>query len=188
MAQSVKIAIIVGSLRKESINLKLARAVAKLGEAEFESTIAPINDLPLYDQDLEKQFPPAAEKLKTQIEQADAVLIVTPEYNRSMPGSLKNAIDWASRPYGKNAFAKKAVALIGASPGSIGTACAQQSLRPIFGYLDAMLFGQPEVYIQFKEGLIDENGEIANDKTKEFLRDFVQKFTFWVKQHQTAAA
>jgi len=185
MAQS-KVAVIVGSLRKDSMNLKLAKALAKLGQSHFDMKFVQIGDLPLFSQDLENPMPPQVARLKKEIEEADGVIFVTPEYNRGMPGPLKNAIDWASRPYGKNSFARKPAALCGASPGAIGTACSQHNLRPTLDYLDVVLMGQPEVYFQFKEGAIDAEGTIASDETKKFLQKFVDTFAAWIGQHGAA--
>ncbi|NDF11961.1 MAG: NAD(P)H-dependent oxidoreductase [Proteobacteria bacterium] len=179
----VTVAVIIGSLRKDSINLKLGKALAKLGQDKFEAKFLSIGDLPLFNQDLEANFPETATRLKNDIVAADAVLFVTPEYNRSMPGPLKNAIDWCSRPYGKNAFAGKPAAICGASPGAIGTACAQSSLKPILSYLDIALMGQPEMYLHFTDGLIDGEGNITNDNTKKFLQKFVDSFANWIAQH-----
>jgi chromate reductase len=181
-----KIAVMVGSLRKESFNLMLAKALMKLGQDRFEPHFLQIGDLPLYNQDLDSNFPQQASRLKQEILEADAVLFVTPEYNRSLPGVMKNAIDWASRPYGKNAFAGKPTAICGTSPGAIGTACAQQNLRAILGYLDTVLMGGPEVYLQFKDGMIDAEGNISNDSTKKFLQAFVDKFAAWVERQHNA--
>ncbi len=177
-----KLAIIVGSLRKESINLKLAKAIAKLGSEKFESQFLNIGDLPLFNQDLEKDFPREATRLKNEIRNSDAVLFVTPEYNRSIPAPLKNAIDWASRPYGDNAFAKKPAAICGTSQGAIATACAQNSLKPVLIYLDTLLLGQPEVYFQFKENLFDEQNNIIDDHSKKFLQKLVDSFSDHVKK------
>jgi len=132
--------------------------------------IADISDLPLFNQDLEEKFPASALRLKKDIETADAVLFVTPEYNRSIPSPLKNAIDWASRPYGENSFSKKPAAICGASVGAIGTACAQQALKSILVYLDVVLMGQPEVYFHFKEDAIDFDGNIKDENTAKFCR------------------
>ena len=177
------IAVIVGSLRKDSHNLKLAKAIAKLGADKFDVHISAIADLPLYNQDLDDQFPAQATRLKQEIESSDAVLFVTPEYNRSVPGVLKNAIDWASRPYGKNSFAKKPVALCGASVGVIGSACAQNGLKHTLSYLDTALMGQPEVYLQFKDNLIDFDGNISDAGTQKFLQGFVDQFVSWIEKH-----
>ncbi|HUY68621.1 MAG TPA: NADPH-dependent FMN reductase [Alphaproteobacteria bacterium] len=176
----IEVAVIVGSLRKESNNLKLAKALIKLGADFWRGQILRIDDLPLFNQDLEKDFPAPARRFKDEIEKANAVLLVTPEYNRSISGVLKNAIDWASRPYGKNSFAGKPCAIAGASPGSTGTACAQHDLRAILGCLDLRLMGQPELYLQFKDGLIDADGNIADDGTRAFLQKFVGKFIAWI--------
>lgn len=180
----IKVAVIIGSLRKDSMNLKLGKALAKLGQDQFETTFLQIGDLPLFNQDLETNFPEVVTKLKNDIASADAILFVTPEYNRSMPGPLKNAIDWCSRPYGKNSFAGKPGAICGASPGAIGTACSQNSLKPTLSYLDIALMGQPEVYLQFTEGLIDGEGNISNEKTTLFLQKFVDAFAEWIAGHQ----
>lgn len=175
------ILVMVGSIRQDSHNLKLAKALMKLGAHDFNFHIATISDLPLFSEDLEKDFPQAALRLKKEIEMADGVLFVTPEYNRSVPGLLKNAIDWASRPYGKNSFAKKPAAICGISVGTIGTACAQASLKHILSYLEIQLMGQPEVYLQFQEGLIDAEGHIHHTSTEKFLQDFMKKFAQWVQ-------
>lgn len=177
-----KIAIIVGSLRKDSINLKLGKALAKLGQEKFEAKFLSI-DLPLFNQDLEADFPEVVTKLKNEILSADGVLFVTPEYNRSVPGPLKNALDWCSRPYGKNAFAGKPVAICGASVGAIGTACSQNSLKHVLIYLDTILMGQPELYLHFTENLIDNDGNINNDKTTQFLQKFVSAFDAWIARN-----
>lgn len=178
-----KVAIIVGSLRKESINLKLAKALSRLGQGKIETTFVNIADLPLFSQDLEAAVPAAVTRMKNDIEGATAVLFVTPEYNRSMPGPLKNALDWASRPYGKNSFAGKPAALCGASVGNIGAALAQAHIKPVLNYLDLTLMGQPEMYLHFTEGLIDTDGNVANDNTKKFLQGFVDKFAAWIDKH-----
>ena len=180
----MKVAVIVGSLRKESSNLKLAKALIALGKGKFDAQISRIDDLPLFNEDLEKDVPAAVTRLKAEINGADAVLFVTPEYNRSMPGPLKNAIDWASRPYGKNSFASKPGAMVGTSPGAIGTAVAQHNLKGTLSYLDVTLMGQPEVYFQFKPDLIDAEGNISNEDTKKFLAKFVDAFAAWAEHHQ----
>jgi chromate reductase len=181
------VAVIVGSLRKESHNLKLAKALARLGQNQFKTNFIRIDDLPLFNQDLEAELPAAVTRLKNEIEAADAVLFVTPEYNRSMPGVLKNAIDWASRPYGKNSFAKKPAAVCGISIGTIGTACAQHNLRPALAFLDVRVMNQPEVYLQFKDGLLTPDGVIGNEGTQTFLQGFVDAFALWIKSHQETA-
>jgi len=178
-----KIAILVGSLRKGSHNQALARALEKLAAGKAAFSYVEIGDLPLYNQDFDKDYPSQGVRLKQQIRDADAVLFVTPEYNRSVPGVLKNAIDLGSRPYGDSAFAGKPAAVIGASIGVIGTALAQQHLRNILAYLDMPVLGQPEAFLHFKEGLIDEQGTISNEGTKDFLQGFVDRFIAWVGTH-----
>ena len=178
-----KIAVIVGSLRRESINRKLAEALAKLAGPKLEFTYVKIDDLPLFSQDLEPNPPAAVTRIKSQIEAADGVLIVTPEYNRSIPGVLKNAIDWASRPYGKNSFNGKPTAGIGTSGGAIGTAAAQQHLRSILAYLNVVLMGQPEAYIQFKQGLVDDQHNVTDESVRKFLQSYVDTFTAWVDRY-----
>ncbi len=177
-----KIAVLVGSLRKESINRKLARALEKLAAGKLNFDYIEIGDLPLFNQDHEREYPPQAVKMKEQIAASDGVLFVTPEYNRSIPGVLKNAIDIASRPYGHSAFAGKPGAVIGTSAGAIGTALAQQHLRNICAYLDVHLLDAPEAFVQFKEGLVADDGSITVDNTREFLQKFVDRFAEWVQR------
>ncbi|MGV8960312.1 MAG: NADPH-dependent FMN reductase [Stenotrophomonas sp.] len=180
-----RIVVLVGSLRKQSINLQLARALEKLaaGKAIFE--YARIDDLPLYNQDHDGDYPQQGTRLKQQVRAADAVLFVTPEYNRSVPGVLKNAIDTASRPYGDSAFAGKPAAVIGASSGAIGTALAQQHLRNILAYLDMRVLGQPEAFIHFKQGLVDADGSITSEGTRTFLQGYVDAFIGWIGRHHS---
>ena len=171
-----KLAIIVGSNRKASINRSLAQALAKLGTASFAPHFVEIDDLPMYNQDLEAAaWPQAATRLKEEIEGAQAILVVTPEHNRSIPAVLKNAIDWATRPSGKGVWRAKSVAIIGASPGGIGTACAQQHLRVILGNLGAQVMGG-EMFITWKEGLVDDADAITNEATRDFLQKFIDRF------------
>ena len=178
----LKIAVFVGSLRKDSFNGRLARAVEKLAPAEFTFNYVRIDDLPLYSQDFDGDYPAVATRLKKEVESADGLLFVTPEYNRSIPGVLKNAIDIASRPWGINSFAGKPAAVIGASIGTGGTALAQQHLRNVLAYLDVPVLGQPEVFIHFKDELIADNGTINNDGTRKFLQDFVDIYVAWIKR------
>lgn len=178
-----KIAVLVGSLRKGSHNQALAHALEKLAAGTAVFSYVEIGDLPLYNQDFDKDYPSQGVRLKQQIRDADAVLFVTPEYNRSVPGVLKNAIDLGSRPYGDSAFAGKPAAVIGASVGVIGTALAQQHLRNILAYLDMPVLGQPEAFLHFKEGLIDAHGTISNEGTKDFLQGYVDTFIAWVGTH-----
>jgi chromate reductase, NAD(P)H dehydrogenase (quinone) len=176
----LKIAVFVGSLRKDSFNRRLARAVEKLAPSELAFEHVRIDDLPLYSQDFDSAYPDVANRLKKDVEAADALLFVTPEYNRSVPGVLKNAIDIASRPWGTNSFAGKPGAVIGTSIGSTGTALAQQHLRNTLAYLDVPMLAQPEVFIHFKDDLIADDGTIGNDGTKKFLQDFVDKYVAWI--------
>ncbi len=162
---------IVGSLAKNSINRKLAKALIKLAPEKLKFHEVSFADLPLYSYDYDADFPEAATRFKADLKRSDAILIVTPEYNRSIPGGLKNAIDWASRPYGT-----KATAVIGTSPGAIGTAVAQQSLRSVLGFLQAPQMNAPEAYIQFKPGLITDDGEVTVPETEQFLRDYMEEF------------
>lgn len=180
---TARIAILVGSIRPGSINLQLARAIARLGPHEWTWEHVDMHDLPSYNQDHDGAMPPQAVRLKQRIEAADGLLFVTPEYNRSIPGVLKNAIDTASRPYGKNSFAGKPAGVIGASIGAIGTAVAQQHLRTVLAYLDVPTLGQPEAFIHFKEGLVDASGDITDDSTREFIRKWVQAFSRFVETH-----
>ena len=176
----IKVAVFVGSLRKDSFNRKLARAVEKLAPEGFEFQYIRIDNLPLYNQDFDGDYPAEGKRLKQEVEAADALLFVTPEYNRSMPGVLKNALDIGSRPWGANSFAGKPGAAIGISVGATGASMAQQHLRNVLLYLDVVLMGQPEVYVQFKEGLIDDDGKIGNEGTQKFLQGFVDKYVAWV--------
>lgn len=178
-----KVAVLVGSLRKESINRRLARAVERLAPAELEFEHVRLDDLPLYDQDFDADYPAACSRLKQQVEAADALLFVTPEYNRSIPGVLKNAIDIASRPWGTNSFARKPGAVIGASIGATGSALAQQHLRNVLAYLDVAVLGQPEVFVKFTDGLFDEEGRIGNEGTQKFLQGFVDRYLAWLRTH-----
>jgi chromate reductase len=179
---TIKVAVLVGSLRKASINLRLAKAVERLAPKELAFEHVRLDDLPLYDQDFDADYPAAARRLKQQIESADALLFVTPEYNRSVPGVLKNAIDLASRPWGTNSFAGKPGAVIGSSIGAVGSALAQQHLRNSLVFLDVPTLAQPEVFVHFKDDLIDAEGHIANEGTQKFLQAFVDRYVAWVKR------
>ena len=181
MAQ-FQIAVVVGSLRRDSINRKLADGLIKLAPAEFSFKHLQIGDLPLYNQDDDANPAATVKRLKSEISASQGLLFVTPEYNRSMPGVLKNALDNASRPYGQNAWAGKPAGVLGASVGPIGTALAQQHLRNVLAYLDVPTLGQPEVFIQAKEGLFDEAGNIG-PASKQFLQGWMDKYVVWVKRH-----
>ena len=177
-----QIAVIVGSLRKDSFNRKLASAIAKLAPAEFSFKQVEIGDLPHYNQDDDGQQAASVKRLKADIAAAQGLLFITPEYNRSIPGVLKNAIDHASRPYGQSAWAGKPAGVLGVSVGAIGTALAQQHLRNVLAYLDVPTLGQPEAFIQAKDGLFDADGNIGAD-SKAFLQAWVNQYVAWVKKH-----
>ena len=179
---SYRIAVVVGSLRRDSFNRQLAEALAKLAPRELQLQPVRIDDLPLYNQDDDGKQAPSVLRLKTEIAAADGLLFVTPEYNRSIPGVLKNAIDHASRPYGQSAWAGKPAGVIGASVGPIGTALAQQHLRNVLAYLDVPTLGQPEAFIQAKEGLFNADGSIGEASSK-FLQGWMDKYIAWVKKH-----
>lgn len=177
-----QIAVIVGSLRRESFNGKLADALSKMGPADFTFNRLSIAELPLYNQDLDGKQPPQVQQFKQQISNSQGLLFVTPEYNRSIPGVLKNALDHASRPYGQNAFAGKPAGVIGISLGAAGTAMAQQHLRNILSYLDVQTFGQPEAFMHMKEGFFDDSGNIG-EASREFVQNWMNRFVAWVKLH-----
>jgi len=177
-----QIAVIVGSLRQDSFNRKLANAMVKLAPAEFSFKQASIGDLPLYNQDDDANQAAAVKRLKSDIQAAQGILFVTAEYNRSIPGVLKNAIDHASRPYGQSAWTGKPAGVLGVSVGAIGTALAQQHLRNVLAYLDMPVLGQPEVFIQAKEGLFDAAGNLGTD-SKKFLQSWLDQYLAWVKKH-----
>lgn len=178
-----QIAVVVGSLRRDSFNRKLANALVKLAPAEFSFKQVQIGDLPLYNQDNDADQAAPVKRLKSEIAASQGVLFVTPEYNRSVPGVLKNAIDNASRPYGQSAWAGKPAGVIGISVGAIGTALAQQHLRNMLAYLDVPTLGQPEAFVQVREGLFDDAGNIANPDTRKFLQGWMDHYVAWVKKH-----
>jgi chromate reductase len=171
-----KIGYLVGSLAKGSINRKLAKALTRLAPDGMTFHEIGFGDLPLYSYDYDTNYPPAGTAFKAAVKASDALLIVTPEYNRSIPGALKNAIDWGSRPWGTNSFARKPTATIGTSPGAIGTAVGQQHLRSILGFLNAPHMNTVEGYIQFTPGMITDDGEVTVDATKAFLRNYMSEF------------
>ena len=176
------IAVIVGSLRQDSFNHKLANAIVKLAPPEFSFRQVQIGNLPLYNQDHDANPADSVKQLKAEITAARGLLFVTPEYNRSVPGVLKNAIDLASRPYGQNAWAGKPAGVMGTSPGASGTAMAQQHLRNILAYLDVPTLGQPEAFIQVRDGLFDEAGDIGAG-SRIFLQNWMDHYVAWVKKH-----
>ncbi len=179
-APPYKVGYFVGSLSKDSINRKLAKALVRLAPAELEFTEIPIGDLPLYNYDFDADYPPVARKLKATIAESDAVLFVTPEYNRSIPGGLKNAIDWASRPWGENSFTGKPSGVIGGSIGQIGTAVAQQSLRGVLSFCGSPQLTTNEAYIHITPGLITDDGEVTDDETKAFLKAWIDDYHAFV--------
>lgn len=170
-----KIAVVVGSNRRESVNRRLAKALAKLGGDRFEFHFVRIDDLPLYNQDLEAELPVSVGRFKSEIEAADGVLIVTPEHSRSILAMLKNALDWGARPWGKSSWGDKVAAITGGSPGAIGTAVAQQHLRQVLGDLGALVMGG-EAYITLKPDTFDADGNLADESVRGFLNDFVDRF------------
>jgi chromate reductase len=176
----------VGSLATASLNRRLAKALVRLAPPQLTLTEIPFKDLPLYSYDYDASYPAVATAFKNAIAAVDAVLFVTPEYNRSIPGALKNAIDWASRPYGTNAFTRKPSAVIGTSPGKIGTAVAQQHLRSILAFCNSPLMNAIEAYIQFEPGLITEGGEVTNPATAEFLQNYMTEFRNFIERVYTA--
>lgn len=175
-----KVAVLVGSIRQASVNWTFARAIENLAGPGWTFTYADIASLPHYNDDLWASPPESVAALKRVVEDSDGVLFVTPEYNRSIPGILKNAIDWGSRPWGKNSWAGKPASVIGTTPGTIGTAVAQSHLRSILPVLDMAVMGQPEVYFQFKPGLIGEDLTITDDQTRSFLQLYLARFESWI--------
>jgi chromate reductase, NAD(P)H dehydrogenase (quinone) len=180
MPQVSKVAVIVGSVSKGSMNRKFADALARLAKGRLDLTLVEIGDLPLYDYELEAELPAAVKRFKAEVEAADAVLFVTPEYLRSIPAALKNALEWGARPYGHNSFAGKPAGIVGATPGAIGTAVAQSHLRSIAPVLEIALIAQPEIYLTLRPGQIDENGEITDDGLRALLQGWVEKFADWI--------
>jgi chromate reductase len=179
---SRQIGFVVGSLRADSFNRKLAQALIRLAPAEFTFKELRIGDLPLYNQDDDGNQAPEVQRFKADIRAVDAVMFVTPEYNRSIPGVLKNALDHASRPYGHNAWAGKPAGIVGCSPGAISSAVAQQHLRTILAYLDMPTLTQPEAYIHVKDGFFDDAGNAAHPETRKFLHGWMDKYVAWVKR------
>ncbi len=178
-----KIGVVIGSLRKDSMNRKLALALAHLAPSDFTLEHLRIDDLPLYNQDDDANQAASVRRLKTEIAATQGLLFITPEYNRSIPGVLKNALDHASRPYGQSAWAGKPAAVIGIAGGAIGTALAQQHLRNVLAYLDVPTLGQPEAFIQMKDGMFDDKGHIGIESTQNFLQSWIYKYAAWVKMH-----
>jgi chromate reductase len=173
---SYRVGYFVGSLSSTSINRILSRALIRLAPPELEFTEIPIGELPLYSPDHDADYPAEARALKEAIAESDAVLFITPEYNRSIPGALKNAIDWASRPWGQNSFHHIPAGMIGASPGAIGTAVAQQSLRAVLAFCNARQMTSPEAYISYSPERFADDGEVLDETTAGFLKDFMEEF------------
>jgi chromate reductase, NAD(P)H dehydrogenase (quinone) len=180
------LAVVVGSNRRDSINRKLALALAKLGADKFDANFVRIDHLPMFNQDLEGSLPPEVVRYKNELAQADGILIVTPEHDRSIPAVLKSAVDWGARPYGQNSWAGKPAFITGTSPGAIGSAIAQQHLRSVMVSLGVILMGG-EAYVTFKPNLIDEHGNIADESTQKFLQGFVDRFATLVERLAPAA-
>ncbi|GAA5155330.1 NADPH-dependent FMN reductase [Microbacterium pseudoresistens] len=173
---SYKVGYLIGSLSSTSINRVLSKALIRLAPDDLEFTEIPIGGLPLYTPDVDEDYPAEGLALKRAIEASDAILFVTPEYNRSIPGGLKNAIDWASRPKGTNSFDHIPAAVIGASAGVLGTALAQQSLRSVLSFCNARQMTSPEAYIHFTKEVFLDDGSVANSSTEEFLRTYMAEF------------
>jgi chromate reductase len=179
---ATRVGYFVGSLSSTSINRVLSRALIRLAPEHLEFTEIPIGNLPLYSPDHDANYPPEALALKEAIAGSDAVLFVTPEYNRSIPGALKNAIDWASRPWGQNSFHHMPAAVIGASIGAIGTAVGQQSLRAVLSFCNARQMTSPEAYVHFTPEVFRDDGEITDPSTAEFLTDYMQEFATHIER------
>ena len=176
-----QVAVIVGSNRRESVNRKFAKALAKLGAAKFDAHFVRIDDLPIYNQDHEANLPSEVARFKDEIKKADGILIVTPEHNRSAPTVLKNAIDWGARPYGQSVWPGKPGFITGTSPGVIGTALVQANLRTVMLGLGMTLLGG-ESYVQFKPNLFDDEGNVSDETTQKFLQGFVDRFADLVEK------
>ena len=183
-----KIGYIVGSISSTSLNRRLAKALANVAPEGVELVEIPIKELPFYSPDYDADFPQVARDFKQAIADVDGVVIVTPEYSRSIPGVLKNALDWAARPYGQGSFNGKPTAIIGTSGGPISTAAAQQHLRAILGHFNAPTLGQPEGYIQATPGLFTEDGEVTNEGTAGFLQGFLDAFTQLIARYADTEA
>jgi chromate reductase len=182
-----QVAVVVGSLRRESLNRAFARALAKLAEKAstpvMELKVLELGDVPLYNEELWQSLPESVARLKREIDASAAVLFVTPEYNRGLPAVTKNTLDWASRPIAKNCWMGKPVAMVGTSPGAIGTAVAQSQLRNSLLVCGAQVLGTPEVYLTNKPGLITEAFDVSDDKTRAFLESFLTKFAVHIDRH-----
>ena len=183
-----KIGYLVGSLASNSINRILSKALIKLAPEELEFTEIPIKDLPLYSPDYDADYPAAGRAFKDAVAASDGILFVSPEYNRSIPGALKNAIDWGSRPWGTNSFARKPTGIIGTSPGSIGTAVMQSSMRSVLSFLDAPQLNAPEAYIKFNKDVFAEDGTVSDSHTADLLRHYMEEYSAFVQRVLAANA
>lgn len=180
--QPLNVALVIGSLRKDSFNRRLGSALTNLTPQEHKLTVLEIGDLPLYNQDDDLNPHESVRRLKREISASQALIFVTPEYNRSIPGVLKNALDHASRPYGQNAWAGKPAGMLGISVGPLGTSMAQQHLRNILAYLDVPTLGQPEIFLQLTDDLFDSAGNIGRPDTKQHLQVWVDRYFSWVQK------
>ena len=183
-----RIGYFVGSLARGSINRTLSKALIRVAPEELDFTEIPIGDLPLYSSDFDSDYPPPGRELKRAIEASDGILFVSPEYNRSIPGALKNAIDWGSRPWGTNSFARKPTGIVGASPGGIGTAVMQSSMRSVLSFLDAPQLNSPEAYVRFDPAVFGDDGEVTDPETEAFLRHYMDEYAAFVARVLAANA
>ncbi|WP_138444613.1 NADPH-dependent FMN reductase [Sinomonas susongensis] len=183
-----RIGYLVGSLASASINRTLSKALIRLAPEELEFAEIPIGNLPLYSSDYDADYPPEGRSFKDAVESSDGILIVSPEYNRSIPGVLKNAIDWGSRPWGTNSFARKPTGIIGASPGNIGTAVMQSSMRAVLSFLDAPQLNSPEGYIKFDRAVFGNDGSVSDEQTESFLRHYMSEYAAFVARVLAADA
>lgn len=179
-----RVSVLVGSLSSKSINRSLARALTKLAAPALELVEVSLADIPMLNSEFQNDPPPPVWRMKQEIEATDAVLFVSPESNRSVPAVLKNAIDWGSRPWGRNSWANRPAAIIGASPGPTGTAAMQQHLRTILSPLQAPLMGQPEAYVHYKAGLIDETHAVTDERIRSFLQSYIDAFVLWIEKQK----
>lgn len=182
------VAVLIGSLSRKSINRNFAESLAKLAAGRLEFRFVEIGDLPLYNDDLWQDPPVSVLRMKREVEAADGVLFVTPEYNRSFTPAIKNAIDWGTRPWGKNSWAGKPATVIGATPGATGTAAGQNALKSILSVVDTVLMGQPEVYFTYKPELFDEDNNVSNTETRDFLNGWIDRFAGWIDMAQSRSS
>lgn len=183
-----KIGYLIGSLASGSINRTLSKALIRLAPDNLEFTEIPIGNLPLYSSDYDADYPPEGRAFKEAVEAADGILFISPEYNRSIPGALKNAIDWGSRPWGTNSFARKPTGILGASPGNIGTAVMQSSMRAVLSFLDAPQLNSPEAYIKFDKAVFGEDGSVSDPQMESFLRHYIEEYAAFVDRVLAANA